>query len=165
MNDWLDYKGSGSSRAYSNDILMHPGEYTKRYALNNVEYKQRKAYYELGEALIEKAYKKLDELKAAQEYVTKIDDAIHQKTNEDKNYNTNGLLQRKKAYLVRRSAANNELEKTINEIMNTYKKMSIEIGYNPLELRGMGDDPERDVKMKIDDIKSKQKTILNMRSV
>ena len=48
MNDWLDYKGSGSSRAYSNDILMHSGEYTKRYALNNVEYKQRKAYYELG---------------------------------------------------------------------------------------------------------------------
>ena len=44
--------------------------------------------------------------------------------------------------------------------MNTYKKMSIEIGYNPLELRGMGDDPERDVKMKIDDIKSKQKMIL-----
>ena len=23
MNDWLDYKGSGSSRAYANDVIMH----------------------------------------------------------------------------------------------------------------------------------------------
>ena len=165
MNDWLDYKGSGSSRSYSNDILMHSDKYTKRYALNNIEYRQRKAYYEQGEALIEKAYKKLDELKAAQEYVTKIDDTIRQKTNEDKNYNANGLLQRKKAYLVRRSAANNEIDKTINEIKDIYKKMSSEIGYNPLELRDMGDDPERYVNATINNIKSKQNAILNMRPV
>ena len=23
MNDWLDYKGSGSARAYTNDVIMH----------------------------------------------------------------------------------------------------------------------------------------------
>ena len=160
MNDWLEYKGSGSSRAYSNDILMHSGEYTKRYTLNNAEYKQRKAYYELGEALIEKAYKKLDELKAAQEHVTKIDDTIRQKTNEDKNYNTNGLLQRKKAYLVRRSAVNNELDKTINEIMDTRKKMLRECGYAPLEVMAVGGDPDWSEKMKVEDIKFKQKMIL-----
>ena len=150
MNDWLDYKGSGSSRAYMGDTIAHNAE-----AL----YKQREAYDRLSKALIEKAYKQLDELKAVQESVTKIDDTIRQKTDKDKNYNANGLLQRKKAYLVRRSAANNELDKTINEIMNTRKKMMRECGYSPFEVMTSGD-PDWSVKMKVDDIKFKQKMIL-----
>ena len=159
MNDWLDYIGSGSSRAYMGETIAH-----KKGSLydNSQEalLKQRKAYDELSKALIEKAYKKLDELKAVQESVTKIDDAIRQKTNEDKNYNANGLLQRKKAYLVRRSAVNNELDKTINEIMDTRKKMLRECGYAPLEVMTAGGDPDWSVKMKLDDIKFKQKMIL-----
>ena len=160
MNDWLDYKGSGSSRAYMGETIAHkkgPLYDNSQEAL----YKQRKAYDELSKALIEKAYKKLDELKAVQESVTKIDDTIRQKTKEDKNYNANGLLQRKKAYLVRRSAVNNELDKTINEIMDTRKKMMRECGYSPLEIMStVGNDPDWSVKMKVNDIKSKQKLIL-----
>ena len=159
MNDWLDYKGSGSSRAYMGDTIAHK----KGPLIDNSQealYKQRKAYDELSKALIEKAYKKLDELKAVQESVTKLDDTIRQKTNEDKNYNANGLLQRKKAYLVRRSAVNNELDKTINEIMDTRKKMLRECGYAPLEVMAVGGDPDWSEKMKVDDIKFKQKMIL-----
>ena len=159
MNDWLDYKGSGSSRACMGDTIAHkkgPLYDNSQEAL----LKQRKAYDELSKALIEKAYKKLDELKAVQESVTKVDDTIRQKTNEDKNYNANGLLQRKKAYLVRRSAVNNELDKTINEIMDTRKKMLRECGYAPLEVMTAGGDPDWSVKMKLDDIKFKQKMIL-----
>ena len=159
MNDWFDYKGSGSSRAYMGETIAHkkgPLYDNSQEAL----LKQRKAYDELSKALIEKAYKKLDELKAVQESVTKVDDAIRQKTNEDMNYNANGLLQRKKAYLVRRSAVNNELDKTINEIMDTRKKMLRECGYAPLEVMTAGGDPDWSVKMKLDDIKFKQKMIL-----
>ena len=160
MNDWLDYKGSGSSRAYMGDTIAHK----KGPLIDNSQealYKQRKAYDELSKALIEKAYKKLDELKAVQESVTKIDDTIRQKTKEDKNYNANGLLQRKKAYLVRRSAVNNELDKTINEIMDTRKKMMRECGYSPLEvISSVGNDPDWLEKVKVDDIKFKQKMIL-----
>ena len=159
MNDWLDYIGSGSSRAYMGETIAHkkgPLYDNSQEAL----LKQRKAYDELSKALIEKAYKKLDELKAVQESVTKIDDTIRQKTKEDKNYNANGLLQRKKAYLVRRSAVNNELDKTINEIMDTRKKMLRECGYAPLEVMTAGGDPDWSVKMKLDDIKFKQKMIL-----
>ena len=159
MNDWLDYIGSGSSRAYMGETIAHkkgPLYDNSQEAL----LKQRKAYDELSKALIEKAYKKLDELKAVQESVTKIDDSIRQKTNEDKNYNANGLLQRKKAYLVRRSTVNNELDKTINEIMDTRKKMLRECGYAPLEVMTAGGDPDWSVKMKLDDIKFKQKMIL-----
>ena len=160
MNDWLNYIGSGSSRAYMGDTIAHkkgPLYDNSQEAL----LKQRKAYDELSKALIEKAYKKLDELKAVQESVTKIDDTIRQKTKEDKNYNANGLLQRKKAYLVRRSAVNNELDKTINEIMDTRKKMLRECGYSPLEvMSSVGNDPDWSVKMKVDDIKFKQKLFL-----
>ena len=160
MNDWLDYKGSGSSRAYMGDTIAHK----KGPLVDNSQealYKQREAYDELSKALIEKAYKKLDELKAVQESVAKIDDTIRQKTKEDKNYNVNGLLQRKKAYLVRRSAVNNELDKTINEIMDTRKKMMRECGYSPLEVMSApGNDPDWSEKMKVDDIKFKQKLIL-----
>ena len=123
-------------------------------------YKQREAYDRLSKALIERAYKQLDELKVVQESVTNIDDTIRQKTREDKNYNANGLLQRKKAYLVRRSAVNNELDKTINEIMDTRKKMMRECGYSPLEVMAVGGDPDWLEKMKIEDIKFKQKMIL-----
>lgn len=159
MNDWLEYKGSGSSRAHMGDTIAHkkgPLYDNSQTAL----YKQREAYDRLSKALIEKAYKQLDELKAVQESVTKIDDTIRQKTKEDKNYNANGLLQRKKAYLVRRSAVNNELDKTINEIMDTRKKMMRECGYAPLEVMAVGGDPDWLVKMKVEDIKSKQKMIL-----
>ena len=159
MNDWLDYIGSGSSRAYMGETIAHkkgPLYDNSQEAL----LKQRKAYDELSKALIEKAYKKLDELKAVQESVTKMDDTIRQKTEEDKNYNANGLLQRKKAYLVRRSAVNNELDKTINEIMDTRKKMLRECGYAPLEVMAVGGDPDWSEKMKVEDIKFKQKMIL-----
>ena len=159
MNDWLEYKGSGSSRAYMGDTIAHkkgPLYDNSQEAL----LKQREAYDRLSKALIDKAYKQLDELKAVQESVTKIDDTIRQKTNEDKNYNANGLLQRKKTYLVRRSAVNNELDKTINEIMDTRKKMLRECGYAPLEVMTAGGDPDWSVKMKVDDIKFKQKMIL-----
>ena len=159
MNDWLNYIGSGSSRAYMGDTIAHkkgPLYDNSQEAL----LKQREAYDRLSKALIDKAYKQLDELKAVQESVTKIDDTIRQKTEEDKNYNANGLLQRKKAYLVKRSAVNNELDKTINEIMNTRKKMMRECGYSPLESMTAGGDPDWSVKMKVDDIKFKQKMIL-----
>ena len=159
MNDWLDYKGSGSLRAYMGDTIAHkkgPLYDNSQEAL----YKQREAYDRQSKALIENAYKQLDELKAVQESVTKIDDAIRQKTKEDKNYNANGLLQRKKAYLVRRSAVNNELDKTINEIMNIRKKMMSECGYSPLEVMAIGGDPDWQVKFDINDIKFKQKMIL-----
>ena len=159
MNDWLDYKGSGSSRAYMGDTIAHkkgPLYDNSQEAL----YKQREAYDRLSKALIENAYKQLDELKAVQESVTKIDDTIRQKTKEDKNYNANGLLQRKKAYLVRRSTVNNELNKTINEIMNTRKKMMSECGYSPLEVMAVGGDPDWHVKFDVNDIKFKQKMIL-----
>ena len=159
MNDWLNYIGSGSSRAYMGDTIAHkkgPLYDNSQEAL----LKQREAYDRLSKALIDKAYKQLDELKAVQESVTKVDDTIRQKTNEDKNYNANGLLQRKKAYLVRRSAVNNELDKTINEIMDTRKKMLRECGYSPLEAMTAGGDPDWSVKMKVDDIKFKQKMIL-----
>ena len=159
MNDWLDYIGSGSSRAYMGETIAHkkgPLYDNSQEAL----LKQREAYDRLSKALIDKAYKQLDELKAVQESVTKIDDTIRQKTKEDKNYNANGLLQRKKTYLVRRSAVNNELDKTINEIMDTRKKMLRECGYAPLEVMTAGGDPDWSVKMKLDDIKFKQKMIL-----
>ena len=160
MNDWLEYKGSGSSRAYMGDTIAHkkdPLYDNSQEAL----YKQREAYDRLSKALIEQAYKQLDELKAVQESVTNIDDTIRQKTREDKNYNINGLLQRKKTYLVRRSAINNELDKTINEIMDTRKKMLRECGYAPLEvMMAPGSDPDWSVKMKVDNIKFKQKMIL-----
>ena len=159
MNDWLDYKGSGSSRAYMGDTIAHkkgPLYDTSQEAL----LKQREAYDRLSKALIDKAYKQLDELKTVQESVTKIDDTIRQKTKEDKNYNANGLLQRKKTYLVRRSAVNNELDKTINEIMDTRKKMLRECGYAPLEVMAVGGDPDWHVKFDVNDIKFKQKMIL-----
>lgn len=160
MNDWFEYKGSGSSRAYMGETIAHkkgPLYDNSQEAL----LKQREAYDKLSKALIERAYKQLDELKAVQESVTNIDDTIRQKTREDKNYNINGLLQRKKTYLVRRSAINNELDKTINEIMDTRKKMMSECGYAPLEaMMAPGGDPDWSVKMKVDNIKYKQKMIL-----
>ena len=60
MNDWLDYIGSGSSRAYMGETIAHkkgPLYDNSQEAL----LKQRKAYDELSKALIEKAYKKLEE--------------------------------------------------------------------------------------------------------
>ena len=158
MNDWLDYEGSGSSRAYMGDTIAHkkgPLIDTSQEAL----YKQRDAYIELSNALTEKAYKQLDELKAVQESVTKIDDTIRQKTKEDKNYNTNGLLQRKKAYLVRRSAVNNELDKTINEIINTRKKIWSECSYGFPNGAVSGDHDEI-LKTSVRDIKFKREMIL-----
>ena len=158
MNDWLNYKGSGSSRAYMGDTIAH-----KKGPLLDNSYeavnKQRAAYDRLSKALIEKAYKQLDELKAVQESVTKIDDTIRQKTKEDKNYNANGLLQRKKAYLVKRSSVNNELDKTINEIMDTRKKMWHECGYDLLSVAA-GGDPDEIVKTRVRDIRFKQEMIL-----
>ena len=158
MNDWFDYKGSGSSRAYMGDTIAHKKGplFDNSYEVVN---KQRAAYDRLSKALIEKAYKQLDELKAVQESVTKIDDTIRQKTKEDKNYNANGLLQRKKAYLVKRSSVNNELDKTINEIMDTRKKMWHECRYDLLSVAA-GGDPDEIVKTRVRDIRFKQEMIL-----
>ena len=122
-------------------------------------YKQRDAYIELSNALTEKAYKQLDELKAVQESITKIDDTIRQKAKEDKNYNANGLLQRKKVYLVRRSAVNNELDKTINEIINTRKKIRSECSYG-FPNGAVSSDPDEILKTRVRDIKFKREMIL-----
>ena len=112
MNDWLDYKGSGSSRAYAaNDFIAHSSRSEKTEALM----KQRDAYDRLSKALVEKANKLLDELESADKSVADISATIRDNTRKDKNYNANGLLQRKKTYLIRRATINAELDKTIKD--------------------------------------------------
>lgn len=157
MNDWLDYKGSGSSRAYNGGILMHNYR-SEREAL----IKQRDAYDQLSRALVDKANKLLDELESADKSVAEISATIKDKTREDKNYNTNGLLQRKKAYLVRRATASAELDKTINEVAEIRKKMWKEIGYTGAEYLAKGD-PDFDINLELKRIEHRRKLLLRLR--
>ena len=134
MNDWLDYKGSGSSRAYMGDTIAHSVLEEVFNETDNVTLmKQRMAYIRLIESLIAKANKLLDELESADKSVAEINATIKDKTRKDKNYDVSGLLQRQKTYLTRRATINAELEKTIKEAGETRKKMSTETRYGGIE--------------------------------
>ena len=160
MNDWIDYKGSGSARAYANDVIAHKSN--AGTVIDETLYKQREAYDKLSKALLDKAFKQLDELETVHESAMNISNTIRKKTKEDKNYNTNGLLQRMKTYLVKQSTINAELDKTINEITKTREKMWTEIGYTPLELLSNGTlNPDRSIESDLRHIKSVQTRILN----
>ena len=144
MNDWLDYKGSGSRRAYVNDTIAHNYRSEKSALL-----KQRDAYDRLSKSLIEKANKLLDELKSADNSVADISATIRDKTRENKNYNANGLLQRKKTYLIRRATINAELDKTIKEVEEIRKKMWNEVGYTGIELATTGGNPDFNIDLEL----------------
>ena len=156
MNDWLDYKGSGSSRAYMGDVIAHDSR-SEREAL----LKQREAYDRLSKALVEKANKLLDELESADKSVAEISATIKDKTREDKNYNTHALLQRKKTYLTRRANANAELDKTIKEVEETRNKMRTEIGYTGYEYLVSGGDPDFNIDLELRRINSRRKLLLS----
>ena len=134
MNDWLDYKGSGSSRAYTDNTIAHsvlkeiftePGPATRM--------KERAAYIRLIESLLTKANKLLDELESADKSVAEISATIKDKIRKDKNYDASGLLQRKKTYLTRRATINAELEKIIKKAEETRNKMLTETRYGGME--------------------------------
>lgn len=154
MNDWLDYKGSGSSRAYMGDTIIH-----ERRVATEALMKQRNAYDQLSKALVDKANKLLDELESADKSVAEISATIKDKTREDKNYNTNGLLQRKKTYLVRRATANAELDKVIKEVEETRKKMRTEIGYTGFEVL-TGGDPDFNINLELRRINHRRNLLL-----
>ena len=157
MNDWLDYKGSGSSRAYNGDVLMHNYR-SEREAL----VKQRDAYDQLSRALVAKADKLLDELESADKSVAEISATMKDKTRKDKNYNTSGLLQRQKTYLTRRATASAELDKVIKEVAEIRKKMWNEIGYTFAEYAAKGD-PDFDINRELRRIDNRRKLLLNLR--
>lgn len=158
MNDWLDYKGSGSSRAYTaNDVISH-GYRSEREAL----IKQRDAYDRLSKALVAKADKLLDELESADKSVAEISTTMKDKTRKDKNYNTSGLLQRQKTYLTRRATASAELDKVIKEVAEIRKKMWNEIGYTFAEYAAKGD-PDFDINRELRRIDNRRKLLLNLR--
>ena len=157
MNDWLDYKGSGSSRAYDSAILMHNYR-SEREALM----KQRNAYDQLSKALVDKADKLLDELESADKSVAEISATMKDKTRKDKNYNTSGLLQRQKTYLTRRATASAELDKVIKEVAEIRKKMWNEIGYTFAEYAAKGD-PDFDINRELRRIENRRKLLLNLR--
>ena len=134
MNDWLDYKGSGSSRACMDNTIAHsvlkeiftePGPATLM--------KERTAYIRLIESLLTKANKLLDELESADKSVAEISATIKDKIRKDKNYDASGLLQRKKTYLTRRATINAELDKTLKEAEETRNKMLTETRYGGME--------------------------------
>ena len=154
MNDWLEYKGSGSSRAYMGDTIIH-----ERRTATEALQKQRDAYDRQSKALVEKADKLLDELESADKSVAEISATIKDKTREDKNYNTNGLLQRKKTYLVRRATANAELDKTIKEIEEIRNKMWKEIGYTGFEVL-TGGDPDSSIDLALRRINRRRNLLL-----
>ena len=157
MNDWLDYKGSGSSRAYMGDTIIH-----ERRAATEALQKQRDAYDRQSKALVEKADKLLDELESADNSVAEISATIEDKIREDRNYNTKGLLQRKKTYLVRRATANAELDKTIKEIEEIRNKMWKEIGYTGFEVLA-GGDPDSSIDLALRRINSKRNRLLRIK--
>ena len=134
MNDWLEYKGSGSSRAYMGDTIAHSVLEKVFNETNNATLlKQRMAYIRLIESLLAKANKLLDELESADKSVAEINATIKDKTRNDKNYDVSGLLQRQKTYLTRRATINAELDKTIKEAGEIRKKMSTETRYGGIE--------------------------------
>ena len=156
MNDWLDYKGSGSSRAYAaNDFIGHSSRSEKTEALM----KQRDAYDRLSKALVEKANKLLDELESADKSVADISATIRDNTRKDKNYNANGLLQRKKTYLIRRATINAELDKTIKEVEEIRNKMWKEIGYTGFEVL-TGGDPDFSIDLELRRINHRRNLLL-----
>ena len=155
MNDWLNYKGSGSARAYNGGVLMHNYR-SEREALM----KQRDAYDRLSKSLVAKANKLLDEFESADKSVADIGATIRDNTRKDKNYNTNGLLQRKKTYLTRRATINAELDKTIKEVEEIRNKMWKEIGYTGFEVLA-GGDPDSSIDLALRRINSKRNRLLN----
>ena len=176
MNDWLDYKGSGSSRAYMGDTIGHGffrekvdkvvkvvGDEMNSQKKGYADAHQKVAYKKLIYALIEKANKILDEFEAADASVAEISATIRDKTRKDKNYNTNGLLQRKKTYLLRRTAASTELDKTIKEISETCNKVWKEIGYSSFEYLA-GNIPDSDVDRELRRIDNRRKLLLRLRN-
>ena len=154
MNDWLDYKGSGSSRAYMDDTISHDYR-SEREAL----IKQRQAYDRLSKSLVAKAHKLLDELESADKSVAEISATIKDKTRKDKNYNTSGLLQRKKTYLTRRATINTELDNVIKEVEEIRKKMWNEIGYTFAEYAANGD-PDLDINLELRRINHRRNRLL-----
>ena len=154
MNDWLDYKGSGSSRAYMDDTISHDYR-SEREAL----IKQRQAYDRLSKSLVAKAHKLLDELESADKSVAEISTTIKDKTRKDKNYNTSGLLQRKKTYLTRRATLNTELDNVIKEVEEIRKKMWNEIGYTFAEYAANGD-PDLDINLELRRINHRRNLLL-----
>ena len=154
MNDWLDYKGSGSCRAYMDDTISHDYR-SEREAL----IKQRQAYDRLSKSLVAKAHKLLDELESADKSVAEISTTIKDKTRKDKNYNTSGLLQRKKTYLTRRATLNTELDNVIKEVEEIRKKMWNEIGYTFAEYAANGD-PDLDINLELRRINHRRNLLL-----
>ena len=154
MNDWLDYKASGSSRAYMDDTISHDYR-SEREAL----IKQRQAYDRLSKSLVAKAHKLLDELESADKSVAEISTTIKDKTRKDKNYNTSGLLQRKKTYLTRRATLNTELDNVIKEVEEIRKKMWNEIGYTFAEYAANGD-PDLDINLELRRINHRRNLLL-----
>ena len=154
MNDWLNYKGSGSSRAYMDDTISHDYR-SEREAL----IKQRQAYDRLSKSLVAKAHKLLDELESADKSVAEISTTIKDKTRKDKNYNTSGLLQRKKTYLTRRATLNTELDNVIKEVEEIRKKMWNEIGYTFAEYAANGD-PDLDINLELRRISHRRNLLL-----
>ena len=154
MNDWLDYKGSGSSRAYMGDTIAHDYR-SERDAL----IKQREAYDRLSKSLVAKAHKLLDELESADKSVAEISATIKDKTRKDKNYNTSGLLQRKKTYLTRRATINTELDNVIKEVEEIRNKMWNEIGYTFAEYAAKGD-PDLDIDLELRRINHRRNLLL-----
>ena len=175
MNDWLDYKGSGSSRAYMGDTIGHGflrekidkgvkavGDVMNHQKKGYADARQKIAYEKLIYSLIEKAHKLLDELEAADTSVAEISATIKDKTQKDKNYNTNGLLQRKKTYLLRRATANTELDKTIKEISEICNKIWKEIGYSGLDYL-VGNIPDSDIDRELRSIDHRRRLLLRTR--
>ena len=155
MNDWLDYKGSGSSRAYMGDTISHDYR-SEREAL----IKQRDAYDRQSKALVAKADKLLNELESADKSVADISATIRDNTRKDRNYNTNGLLQRKKTYLTRRATINAELDKTIKEVEEIRNKMRKEIGYTGLEVALTGGNPDFSIDLELRRINHRRNLLL-----
>ena len=156
MNDWLNYKGSGSSRAYAaNDFIAHGSRSEKTEALM----KQRDAYDRLSKSLVAKANKLLDELESADKSVAEIGATIKDKTRKDRNYNTSGLLQRKKTYLTRRATINTELDNVIKEVEEIRNKMWKEIGYTGFEVL-TGGDPDFSIDLELRRINHRRNLLL-----
>ena len=157
MNDWLNYKGSGSSRAYAaNDFIAHGSHSEKTEAL----IKQRDAYDRQSKALVAKADKLLNELESADKSVADIGATIRDNIRKDRNYNTNGLLQRKKTYLTRRATINAELDKTIKEVEEIRNKMWKEIGYTGLEVALTGGNPDFNIDLELRRINHRRNLLL-----
>ena len=121
--------------------------------------KQRDAYDRLSKALVEKANKLLDELESADKSVADISATIRDNTRKDKNYNANGLLQRKKTYLIRRATINAELDKTIKEVEEIRNKMWKEIGYTGFEVL-TGGDPDFSIDLELRRINHRRNLLL-----